>query len=149
MVWGGISLHGKIDLAFISTKMNSDKYQNMLETHLVPFLEENSENDLIFQQDNASIHVSRSTREWFTSNNISILDWPSLSPDLNPIENVWGLLTRHVYANNRQFSSKEDLKAEIIRSWENLDQNTIAKIINSMPNRIFEVIRQNGAMTKY
>lgn len=129
--------------------MNSAKYQEVLESNLLPFIRENSSNDLIYQQDNASIHVSNSTRQWFSSNNIPLLEWPAVSPDLNPIENVWGLLVRHVYADNRQFSSNKDLKVSIVRAWESLDKEIIRKLYDSMQNRIFQVISLNGAITKY
>lgn len=129
--------------------MNSAKYQEVLESNLLPFIQENSSNDLIYQQDNASIHVSSSTRQWFSSNNIPLLDWPAVSPDLNPIENVWGLVVRHVYADNRQFSSNTELKVAIVRAWESLDKKIIRKLYDSMQNRIFEVINLNGAITKY
>jgi hypothetical protein len=43
----------------------------------------------IFQQDNASIHMSGHSLVWFAEKNIPLLDWPARSPDLNPIENLW------------------------------------------------------------
>jgi len=49
------------------------------------------------------------------TNSITILNWPSKSPDLNPIENSWGLLVRMVYANGKQFNNRDDIKAEIIK----------------------------------
>ena len=50
---------------------------------------------VIFQQDNAAPHRAEDVIKWFQSNNISKLDWPGYSPDLNPIENFMGYFTRH------------------------------------------------------
>lgn len=80
---------------------------------------------------------------------ISTLPWPPLSPDLNPIENLWGLLCRDVYAGGRQFSSINELKAQILLSWENMQLQTLQTLINSMPSRIFQTILKNGASTDY
>ena len=87
--------------------------------------------------------------KWFKSKNIDLIEWPALSPDLNPIENLWGILARRVYANGKQFKTKEELKTAIVRSWKEIDQSECQNLINSMPNRIFEVIKLNGAKTKY
>ena len=68
------------------------------------------------------------------------MDWPSLSPDLNPMENVWAILVRRVYAGGRQFHDVETLKETIFREWNNLSLNDLNPFSSSMPNRIFEVI---------
>lgn len=44
---------------------------------------------------------------------VSILNWPTLSPDLSPIENTWNILTCAVYQNGKQYSSIKDLKSAI------------------------------------
>ena len=84
-----------------------------------------------------------------SNNNIETLNWPSRSPDLNIMENLWGILVRSVYENGRQFSSKEELKNAILFSWANINKKDIKSLYDSIPNRIFEVIKNNGGTTKY
>lgn len=149
MIWGAFSYHGKLRLGIVPTKMNSDIYTDLLEVILVPYLDEKNNIDFIFQQDNAAVHASRFTKSYLDSKNIKIMEWPSRSPDINPIENLWGILSRRVYANGRQFSSVAELKKKILECWGEIDDNVLKTLINSMPNRIFQIIRNNGAKTKY
>ena len=53
-------------------------------------------------------------KTWMEDNNVAILDWPARSPDLNPIENVWGSMVQNICENGRSFNNKEDLKKEIV-----------------------------------
>ncbi|CAF2149472.1 unnamed protein product [Rotaria magnacalcarata] len=79
--------------------------------------------DWIFQQDNTPIHRPKANLAWFKSQKTNVLPWPSLSPDLNPIENLWGILARMVYAEGKQFRTKEQLKTAILKSWEKSTSN--------------------------
>lgn len=144
MLWAAFSMHGRTHLCKCDGRMDSKKYINMLETELITFTDDKMDGDFIFQQDNAAIHVSRQSRAWFQEKDIDLLDWPACSPDLNPIENLWGILVRRVYANGRQFATVPELYVAVCIAWREIPQNTIDSLINSMPKRIFEVIKRGG-----
>ena len=48
---------------------------------------------------------------------VNVMHWPAKSPDLNPIENMWGVLARAVYRHERQFSSKGELITTILKAY--------------------------------
>ena len=81
--------------------------------------------------------------------NISLLDHPPCSPDLNPIENLWGLLVSKVYARGKQYSNAECLKKEILLQWDLIGSDKLELLVKSMDDRIFEVIKACGGATHY
>ncbi len=149
MIWGAISAVGKSRIAWIPSRMNSSDYTEILDTELVRMLEDCVDENAIFQQDNAPIHVSARSKDWFRDRKIELLTWPARSPDLNPIENVWGILARRIYKNGRQFETVAALKDAIREEWSSLGTEEVKKLIETMPQRIFQVIRNNGGSTKY
>src|SRR5271156_1571265 len=88
-------------------------------------------------------------RNWLGQRKLRVLEWPSKSPDLNPIENLWGIMARQVYAHGRQYNTLSELKSAVISAWNKLSLVTLRNLISSMKNRIFEVILNRGGITKY
>ncbi|GLD57284.1 mitochondrial ubiquitin ligase activator of nfkb 1-A isoform X1 [Lates japonicus] len=76
--------------------------------------------DWVFQQDNTAVHNARLMRNFFQENNVALLDYPVCSPDLNPIENVWGWMAREVYKNGRQLQTVDALREAIFTTWSNV-----------------------------
>ena len=149
MIWAGISASGTTNIAWVPPKMNSAVYCELLECTIIERAEELCGEGFIFQQDNASVHRSQFTKSFLDSKNINLMNWPARSPDLNPIENLWGILARRVYSNGRQFNNVAELKDAMRSEWWKIDQNLLKNLIDSMPNRIYEVIKTNGGQTKY
>lgn len=140
MVWGAFSVFGLSQLAVLDESINSGVYVDTLSEFLLPFIDLHYGRECIFQQDNAPAHSSLVTKEFFREQNIDVMNWPARSPDLNPIENLWSILSRSVYENRRQFGSKKELKLQILESWSKIDQNIIDSLINSMVKRCHAVI---------
>mgnify|MGYP002079490385 CR=1 FL=1 len=65
----------------------------ILETYLIPFIDK-SNKKLTFQHDNDPKHKAKKTSNFIENNNIKVINWPSCSPDLNPIENLWKNIER-------------------------------------------------------
>ena len=147
MVWGAFSSFGTLPLSFASYKMNSVDYIQMLTENLLPFMDNNEHLELVFQQDNAAIHASRETKTQFENNDVKVLNWPACFPDMNPMENLWGILVCIIYADNKQYNFVQELKTTILQVWCEIDLDTISKLITSMRSHVSDLIKMNGAQT--
>ncbi len=87
MVWGCFAASGPGRLAVINGTMNSAVYQKILKDNVRPSVRDfKLKRTWVLQQDNDPKHTSKSTSEWLKKNKMKTLEWPSQSPDLNPIE---------------------------------------------------------------
>jgi hypothetical protein len=140
MMWGGICGSKTTSPCFIRGTLDSAKYQEVLTEHLLPFCQL----DEALVQDNAPIHVSRSTQEWIDERGITVVKWPSRSPDMNPIENVWGIMARDVYAEGKQYFSLQELQLAVTKCWNSLSPQRLTVLSQSMNDRVFQCIARRG-----
>ena len=95
MVWGGIIGRRRTNLIVVQGNLNAQSYINqILQPEAVPFFQRHG--PTILMHDNARSHVARICRQFLNRNNVNVLPWPAVSPDMNPNEHIWDYLGRKV-----------------------------------------------------
>jgi hypothetical protein len=147
MVWGAINNTGRSQLVRVQGNMTAQQYvQDIVQPHVLPLMVAPR---AVFQQDNARPHTARLTTAFLTANNINTLSWPSLSPDLNPIEHIWDELDRRLRARANAPATRNELFIALQAEWAAIPQQTISHIIASMPRRCRTTIAARGGHTRY
>ncbi len=148
MIWAAMSSAGVGPLCFLKSTVNAAIYQELLEHFMLPSADKlYGDADFIFQQDLAPAHTAKGTKSWFNDHGVTVLDWPANWPDLNPIENLCGIVKRKM--RDTRPNNADDLKAAIKATWASIPPQQCHKLITSMPRRIEAVIKAKGALTKY
>ena len=148
MIWGCFSANGVGGIEIIQGRMNAAKYTNILSTHLLK-----SANDLgldrnfVFQQDNDPKHTSKLAKKWFEDNDVSVLDWPSQFPDLNPIENLWKMLKLRLHS--RDPKNITELRKICKEEWAKIPASVCKKLVSNYGKRLDAVLENKGYCTKY
>ena len=95
-VWGGISARGATPIVMFTGILIATRYTRILDAALVPFLKQHYPDGHRFQQDNDPKHTSRWAQAYFKQQRINWWHTPASSPDLNPIENIWGSMKQYL-----------------------------------------------------
>ena len=128
-------------------RLNAQQYvQAILQPHALPLL---ATPQAQFQHDNARPHTARLTTNFLATNNVNTLPWPSLSPDLNPIEHVSDDLGRRLSARVNAPANRRELFQALQQEWTNIPQQTLRRLIASMPRRCQAFIDSRGGHTRY
>lgn len=150
MVWGGITVNDRTDLVIIRNgSLTARRYIDEVLDVQVRHRAEAGGDNFIFMHDGARPHAAGLVREYLQVHNISTLDWPACSPDLNPIEHVWDQLGRSIRSRQNQPTTLDDLETALREEWERLPQENLRRLIRSMPRRIRAVITARGGNTRY
>lgn len=151
MVWGCMTAKGVGYLVKIEGTMNSELYCKILEEDLLNSLEwyDLDRQGIIFQHDNDPKHTAERTQRWLKDNEMDVLDWPPQSPDLNPIEHLWDHFKRRLSGYPSVASSMSELWTRAEEEWNKTTAQKCIELIDSMPQRIVEVIKAKGGHTRY
>ena len=99
--------------------------------------------------DNAPPHRANNVRVRIQEVGMRHMEWPALSPDLNPLEHGWDQLKRRLQARARQPHDLPELRVAVVEEWNELPQNNFNRLVRSMRRRCQAVIDARGGNTRY
>ena len=151
MFWGCFSKHGKGPLITIDGTMDQNLYKNVLQNHLLPEYEAAKELGGVWRlmQDNAPCHKAKSIMDFLASNQVEMIQWPPYSPDLNPIENVWGWMKRELADNYPVCTTREQLEGYFLEIWDSITPELCKRFCGSYEKRLMAVLDAEDGHTKY
>ncbi|MBN3279959.1 TCB1 transposase, partial [Polyodon spathula] len=148
MLWGCFSSAGTGHLVTIEGRMDGAKYRKILQENLLQSAKKlKLGRKFTFQQDNDPKHKAKATLEWLKNKKVNVLQWPSQSPDLNPIENLWHYLK--IAVHKRRPTNLNNLEQICQEEWAKITPTLCAKLVHTYPKRLKAVIAAKGGSTKY
>jgi len=148
MVWGSMATNGTGNMQFIDVTMDQQYYQELVSANVKESARKlGLGRNFTFQQDNDPKHTAKKTFALFKQEKIKVLDWPSQSPDLNPIEHLWEHMDRMI--RKTKITSTAMLREEIMSAWATVSPDVTRNLVHSMRRRLLAVIKAKGGHTKY
>lgn len=140
-----------------SKGVNAAVYLKLLQEELIPACKEliatspvghqPAGSSMIFQQDNAKAHTSKVVQTWLRQQDFEVMDWPSKSPDLSWIENMWAYVAKRL--SIRPGLTPENFEQAVKEEWENIPLHVHNNMYSSIKKRLEACIDNNGGSTKY
>ena len=113
--WGAISFRGATSLYIYRDTLKNDRYKNILQEHQRE-MDELYNDGYYFQHDNYRVHTT--CESWMKEQHFCMVNFPTYSPDLSPVENIWWSLKQAVAKENPK--TEAALEESLRRNWETL-----------------------------
>ena len=146
-VAAGIADSGKTSIYIFKENMTADSFRSILcNTHL-------SAAKRLFPgpwelyMDSDPKHTAKKITSFLNAQGIHLTNPPSMSPDLNPMENVWSMLDDNL--KDLPKSNESSLRKSIRRAWDKIEQTKIQNAIRSMPTRLLLVKKSKASHINY
>ena len=152
MIWSHISYDGIGPLIFISGGIDQRVYIDILSRYVLPHLIRCLNTIGItqrYQDDGASCHDAQAVIDFCARKGIDRPFWPPNSPDLNPIEHVWGWVNNKLTAMKDKPQNIDELKIALTKFWDEITVTSIQNLYKSMGKRMEAVRKAKGWNTKF
>lgn len=147
MIYGYILKDGYLGIRKIDGTLTGLSYADLMKNDILPEIRSKVQTSFHYQQDNARPHIAKHVMRMFLEEQVSLLEWPAHSPDLNIIEYVWKILKDRIY-DNTQFMNKSELWAAIqnkVYEMNHEEPSPISRLYESIVTNYLNVIQHNGS----
>ena len=149
MIWECMCYDGVGPLAAVEGNINSSKYIDIPDKKVWPvvvwYFEEK---EYLLMDYDAPFHRAHTVKNYKDQNEVTSIEWPAQSPDLNIIENIWLYMKRELQKFAVDIATKNDLLREIHSVWRNIELDYIRNLYQSITDRLDNVIKKKGRLTK-
>ncbi|KAA6386236.1 MAG: putative Transposable element Tc3 transposase [Streblomastix strix] len=149
MIFAGISESMRTQSTFVDHTWTALNYQRVVKTIHDSYVRRYPGKSFYQYQDNAPIHVAKSTVAFFKSEKINVINAPARSPDPNPIESFWTKVRRAVYDAQQSFQTREELQEAVTRECPKIDADLHRSFVKSVRTRLIECIKAKSERIKY
>jgi hypothetical protein len=149
-MFGGISQQWKSPLIAVDHTIDAISYCDdcIDDSGLIPGMNEvYGIKNWFLVQDGATCHTSRDTLEYLNQYINVLPDWPSGSPDMNPIENLWAITKRRI--EGLRPATLEELVEIAFGVWELISKSEIDHLIDSLSRGLPAVVSAGGDRIHY
>lgn len=144
-VWGVVGIGVKVLVILPhDERVTADMYVNQC---LKPNLRVIKGDNKLFMQDGAAAHTARVTVRYLKRSKVAMVpDWPARSPDLNPIERVWAVLSKKLEGSGA--TTVGEMRTAVSAAWDGIPQRTIDQIVGSFRPKLQECVRFGGELVR-
>jgi len=155
MIWAGMTAEHKTPIHIVApgVKVNKEYYcSQVLEAVVQPWAAKTfGDQPWTFQQDSAPSHASKATMQWLKSNFLDVIspdEWPSSSPDLNPMDfSIWAILEQK--ACSKPHRSLAALINSLKKAWAEIPQEVLRAAAESFLTRLRKVVKAKGGYIEH
>jgi transposase len=95
-------------------------------------------------QNNARPHNAKKTLAFLRKEKVKVLEWQPQSPDLNPIENLWGIMKKRLYKDHTKFTSQQVLIDSVLHQLNNIQPTVREHLVDNVFKCFKEVVKTHG-----
>lgn len=148
--WAGISYNYKTPIVWIDFNDDTSDKQHTLNQYryrdniLSVVKKDMQEKKMVLMQDGARPHHGKEVMKWLEKNKIEyIRDWPSNSPDLNPVEQIWKEINSELSKRGVPHTVDE-LKKMVEEIWAEYPMQKINNHVMSFMGKCKRCLKNNG-----
>jgi hypothetical protein len=125
-------------LVILRGNLNTEGCKDILTCCILSTVEDEfSDEDCPYQHDNAPCHKARSVRQWSVDNKVPEMDCPPQSPDLNPVEYLWGELELRLQSRPQGPAPLTARATALQEEWSAILPETFRHLVESLPGRVW------------